>query len=39
MATKRQRNDQLTLNPPPPTNPDNENQPVGDFARKAYLDY
>jgi topoisomerase IV subunit A len=39
MATKKQRNDQLTLNPPPPTFPDIENQPVGDFARKAYLDY
>jgi topoisomerase-4 subunit A len=39
MATKKQRNNQLTLNPPPPTFPDIENQPVGDFARKAYLDY
>jgi topoisomerase-4 subunit A len=39
MATKKQRNDQLSLNPPPPTFPDIENQPVGDFARKAYLDY
>lgn len=39
MATKKSRNDQLTLNPPPPTFADIENQPVGDFARKAYLDY
>jgi topoisomerase-4 subunit A len=39
MATKKRRNDQLSLNPPPPTFPDIENQPVGDFARKAYLDY
>jgi topoisomerase-4 subunit A len=39
MATRKQRNDQLSLNPPPPTFPDIENQPVGDFARKAYLDY
>jgi len=35
----RKRNDQLTLNPPPPSFADIENQPVGDFARKAYLDY
>jgi len=39
MATKKRRNDQLSLNPPPPTFPDIENQPVGDFARKAYLEY
>jgi topoisomerase IV subunit A len=38
MATRKSKN-QLTLNPPPPTFPDIENQPVGDFARKAYLDY
>jgi topoisomerase-4 subunit A len=35
----RKRNDQLPLNPPPPIFADIENQPVGDFARKAYLDY
>src|SRR5689334_21800268 len=39
MATKKRRNDQLSLSPPPPTFPDIENQPVGDFARKAYLEY
>jgi topoisomerase-4 subunit A len=39
MATKKSRNDQLPLNPPPPIFADIENQPVGDFARKAYLDY
>jgi topoisomerase-4 subunit A len=39
MATKKQRNSQLSLNPPPPTFPDIESQAVGDFARKAYLDY
>ncbi|MDP9193761.1 MAG: DNA topoisomerase IV subunit A [Acidobacteriota bacterium] len=39
MATKKRRSDQLSLNPPPPTFPDIENQPVGDFARKAYLEY
>jgi topoisomerase-4 subunit A len=40
MATKKSRNDQLSLNaPPPPPFIDIENQPVGDFARKAYLDY
>ncbi|HYH09599.1 MAG TPA: DNA topoisomerase IV subunit A [Thermoanaerobaculia bacterium] len=39
MATKKSRNGQLTFNPPPPTFPDIEQLPVGDFARKAYLDY
>ncbi|HWW62588.1 MAG TPA: DNA topoisomerase IV subunit A, partial [Thermoanaerobaculia bacterium] len=39
MATKKPRNNQLTFNPPPPVIPDIEAQPVGDFARKAYLDY
>ena len=39
MATRKSRNDQLPLSPPPPTLPDIESQPVGDFARKAYLDY
>ncbi|HEX8171364.1 MAG TPA: DNA topoisomerase IV subunit A [Thermoanaerobaculia bacterium] len=39
MATKKPRNGQLPLNPPPPTFADIENLPVGDFARKAYLDY
>jgi topoisomerase IV subunit A len=38
MATKKSRNNQLSLSPPP-TLPDIETQPVGDFARKAYLDY
>jgi topoisomerase IV subunit A len=39
MATRKSRNNQLKLNPPPPTFADIENQPVSDFARKAYLDY
>ena len=39
MATRKQRNGQLRLGSPPPTFPDIENQPVGDFARKAYLEY
>ncbi len=39
MATRKRRNDQLSLTPPPPVLPDIENQPVGDFARKAYLEY
>ena len=39
MATRKSRKDQLSLTPPPPTLPDIESQPVGDFARKAYLDY
>jgi len=38
MATKKTRNSQLSFTPPP-TFPDIESQPVGDFARKAYLDY
>ena len=39
MATRRSK-DQLPLTPPPPpTLPDVEAQPVGEFARKAYLDY
>jgi topoisomerase IV subunit A len=38
MATRKSKN-QLTLTPPPPTIPDVEQQPVSDFARKAYLDY
>ncbi len=40
MATKKPRkDDQLSFTPPPPTLPEIESQPVGDFARKAYLDY
>ncbi|MBV8516128.1 MAG: DNA topoisomerase IV subunit A [Acidobacteria bacterium] len=39
MATRKPRNSQLTFTPPPPTLPDIEQLPVGDFARKAYLDY
>jgi topoisomerase-4 subunit A len=39
MASKKSRNDQLTFKTPPPTLADIEAQPVGDFARKAYLDY
>jgi len=39
MATRKSRNNQLSLTPPPPTLPDIESQPVGEFARKAYLDY
>src|SRR5258708_3513708 len=38
MATRKSRN-QLKLTPPPPTIPDIEKLPVGQFARKAYLDY
>lgn len=38
MATRKSK-DQLSLTPPPPTLPDIEQLPVGDFARKAYLDY
>jgi topoisomerase-4 subunit A len=38
MATRKSKH-QLSFNPPPPTLPDIENLPVGDFARKAYLDY
>lgn len=39
MATRKSRSSQIRLTPPPPTFPDIETQPVGDFARKAYLDY
>jgi topoisomerase-4 subunit A len=39
MATKKSGSRQLPLAPPPPTLPDIESLPVGDFARKAYLDY
>ena len=39
MATRKSRNSQLSFTPPPPTFPDIESQPVGEFARKAYLDY
>jgi topoisomerase-4 subunit A len=40
MASKKSRTEQLKLNqPPPPTGADIEQQPVADFARKAYLDY
>src|SRR5688572_837359 len=38
MATRKSKQ-QLSFNPPPPTLPDIENLPVGEFARKAYLDY
>jgi len=38
MAIRKSKN-QLPLAPPPPTLPDIESLPVGDFARKAYLDY
>ena len=38
MAIRKSKN-QLPLAPPPPTFPDIESLPVGDFARKAYLDY
>ncbi|MDP9190453.1 MAG: DNA topoisomerase IV subunit A [Acidobacteriota bacterium] len=38
MAIRKARTQQLTFTPPP-SYPDIENQPVGDFARKAYLDY
>ncbi|HUP62123.1 MAG TPA: DNA topoisomerase IV subunit A [Thermoanaerobaculia bacterium] len=39
MATRRSK-DQLSFTPPPPpTFADVEAQPVGEFARKAYLDY
>src|SRR5918993_4373613 len=38
MPTRKSK-DQLSLTPPPPTFPDIEQLPVGDFARKAYLDY
>ncbi|MGZ5443251.1 MAG: DNA topoisomerase IV subunit A [Thermoanaerobaculia bacterium] len=39
MATRKSRSSQLSFSPPPPTFPDIESQPVGEFARKAYLDY
>ena len=39
MATRKSRSGQLSFTPPPPTLPDVEAQPVGEFARKAYLDY
>src|SRR5215213_2261458 len=38
MATRKSKS-QLPLAPPPPIIPDIETLPVGDFARKAYLDY
>ncbi len=38
MASRKSKN-QLSFTPPPPTFADIENQPVSDFARKAYLDY
>ena len=38
MATRKSK-DQLSFTPPPPSFTDIENTPVGDFARKAYLDY
>ncbi len=36
---KKSRNGQQAFQPPPPTFADVEHQPVGEFARKAYLDY
>src|SRR5215213_2152999 len=36
---KKSRNGQQTFQPPPPIFADVEHQPVGEFARKAYLDY
>jgi topoisomerase-4 subunit A len=39
MAIRKSRKDQLSFTPPPPTLPDIESQAVGEFARKAYLDY
>src|ERR1051326_1691912 len=39
MATRRSKEQLSLTSPPPPTIPDVEAQPVGDFARKAYLDY
>jgi topoisomerase IV subunit A len=38
MASRKSKN-QLSFTPPPPTFADIENQPVSDYARKAYLDY
>ncbi|HEY0156245.1 MAG TPA: DNA topoisomerase IV subunit A [Thermoanaerobaculia bacterium] len=40
MATRKSKDQRSFLAPPPPpTFADIENQPVSDFARKAYLDY
>src|ERR1700755_1724202 len=39
MASKRSRNGQLTITPPPRTNSEVEMQQVSNFARKAYLVY
>ena len=40
MATRKSKDkEQLSLTPPPPTLPEVEQQPVAQFARKAYLDY
>jgi topoisomerase IV subunit A len=39
MASKKTRQNQLNLTPPPPTIPDVEQLPVSIFTRKAYLDY
>src|SRR6059058_1687718 len=36
---KKSRIGQQSFQPPPPTFADVEHQPVGEFARKAYLDY
>ncbi|HEX8252715.1 MAG TPA: DNA topoisomerase IV subunit A [Thermoanaerobaculia bacterium] len=38
MASRKSK-EQRSFIPPPPTFADIENQPVSDFARKAYLDY
>jgi topoisomerase IV subunit A len=39
MASRKSKNQTSFSPPPPPTFADIESQPVGDFARKAYLDY
>ncbi|HEX8617829.1 MAG TPA: DNA topoisomerase IV subunit A [Thermoanaerobaculia bacterium] len=39
MASRKSKNQTSFIPPPPPTFADIENQPVSDFARKAYLDY
>jgi topoisomerase-4 subunit A len=39
MASRKSKNQTSFSPPPPPTFADIENQPVSDFARKAYLDY
>src|SRR5688572_14625866 len=39
MPAKKPRSEKRQNTPPPPTIPDIEQQPVSDFARKAYLDY